>query len=84
MGPATVGLAAVQVNIFVSTIFASHEPGAVSWLNYAFRILYLPIGLFGVALGTIATSGPGAARGRRRHGGPARDAPRRALRCSRS
>jgi putative peptidoglycan lipid II flippase len=57
MAPATMGLAAVQVNIFVSTIFASHEPGAVSWLTYAFRILYLPIGVFGVALGTIATTG---------------------------
>ena len=57
MGPATVGLAAVQVNIFVNSIFASHEPGAVSWLDYAFRLLYLPIGLFGVALGTIATAG---------------------------
>jgi len=52
-----VGLAAVQVNIFVSTVFASHEPGAVSWLQYAFRILYLPIGVFGVAVGTVATSG---------------------------
>jgi putative peptidoglycan lipid II flippase len=57
MAPATVGLAAVQVNIFVNSRFASHEPGAVSWLDYAFRLLYLPIGLFGVALGTIATSG---------------------------
>lgn len=57
MVPATVGLAAVQVNIFVSSIYASHEPGAVSWLNYAFRILYLPIGIFGVAVGTIATTG---------------------------
>jgi putative peptidoglycan lipid II flippase len=57
MTPATLGLGAVQVNIFVSTIFASHEPGAVAWLQYAFRILYLPIGVFGVALGTIATTG---------------------------
>jgi putative peptidoglycan lipid II flippase len=57
MAPATMGLAAVQVNIFVNSYFASHEPGAVSWLNYAFRILYLPIGLFGVAVGTIATTG---------------------------
>jgi putative peptidoglycan lipid II flippase len=57
MAPATVGLAAVQVNIFVSTIFASHEDGAVAWLAYAFRILYLPIGIFGVAVGTVATSG---------------------------
>jgi putative peptidoglycan lipid II flippase len=57
MVPATVGLAAVQLNIFISSNFASHEQGAVSWLNYAFRILYLPIGIFGVAVGTIAGSG---------------------------
>src|SRR4029079_11394730 len=57
MAPATVGLAALQVNIFVRTVFASHEPGAVSWLQYAFRILYLPIGVFGVAVGTVATTG---------------------------
>jgi putative peptidoglycan lipid II flippase len=57
MAPATVGLAAVQVNIFVGTNFASAEPGAVAWLSYAFRILYLPIGIFGVAVGTVATTG---------------------------
>jgi len=57
MGPATIGLAAVQINIFISSRFASHEPGAVSWLMYAFRILYLPIGVFGVALGTVAAAG---------------------------
>jgi putative peptidoglycan lipid II flippase len=57
MAPATVGLAAVEVNILVNTIFASHEDGAVAWLGYAFRILYLPIGIFGVAVGTVATTG---------------------------
>jgi putative peptidoglycan lipid II flippase len=57
MAPATVGLAAVQINIFVNSFFASFEPGAVSWLTYAFRILYLPIGIFGVAAGTVAASG---------------------------
>jgi putative peptidoglycan lipid II flippase len=57
MAPATVGLAAVQVNIFVNTLFASFEPGAVSWLQYAFRLLYLPIGIFGVAVGTVVTTG---------------------------
>ncbi len=57
MAPATVGLAAVQLNLFISSRFASEEPGAVSWLTYAFRILYLPIGLFGVALGTVAATG---------------------------
>jgi putative peptidoglycan lipid II flippase len=57
MAPATVGLAAVEVNILVNTIFASHEDGAVAWLGYAFRILYLPIGIFGVAVGTVTTTG---------------------------
>ncbi len=57
MAPATVGLAAVQVNIFISSRYASEQSSAVSWLDYAFRLLYLPIGLFGVALGTIATAG---------------------------
>ena len=50
MLPATIGLAATQVNIFVNTYFATDIPGAVSWLNYAFRLMQLPIGLFGVAI----------------------------------
>ena len=55
MGPATIGLAAVQVNVFVNTVLATGEgTGAVSWLNYAFRLMYLPIGLFGVSIGTAA------------------------------
>ena len=54
MAPATVGLAATQVNIYVSSRFASTEPGAASWLYYAFRLLQLPIGMFGVAVGTVA------------------------------
>jgi putative peptidoglycan lipid II flippase len=56
MGPAVAGLAAVQVNIFVNTWFASSEPGAVSWLDYAFRFLQLPIGVFGVAISVVATT----------------------------
>ena len=54
MAPATIALAAVQINIFISSDFASTQPGAVAWLGYAFRLLYLPMGLFGVAVGTIA------------------------------
>lgn len=54
MAPATIALAAVQINIFVSSSYASTQPSAVAWLNYAFRLLYLPMGLFGVAVGTIA------------------------------
>jgi putative peptidoglycan lipid II flippase len=57
MGPAVVGLAAVQVNVFVNTQFAAAlGNGPVSNLNYAFRLFYLPIGLFGVALATVTTA----------------------------
>jgi putative peptidoglycan lipid II flippase len=55
MGPATIGLAAVQVNVAVNTFLAtSQEQGAVSWLQYAFRLMYLPIGVFGVSIATAA------------------------------
>ncbi len=56
MGPAVVGLAAVQVNVFVNTLFATTEKGGASWLNYAFRFMQLPIGVFGVAIATVATT----------------------------
>jgi putative peptidoglycan lipid II flippase len=55
MLPATIGLAATQLNIFVNTILASTlEQGSVSWLSYAFRLMQLPIGVFGVALATVS------------------------------
>ena len=53
MGPGTIGLAATQVNVFINTVLATREgTGAVSWLNYAFRLMYLPTGLFGVSIAT--------------------------------
>ncbi|MEP7116300.1 MAG: murein biosynthesis integral membrane protein MurJ [Acidobacteriota bacterium] len=56
MGPGIVGLAATQVNVFVNTVVATGEgTGAVSWLTYAFRVMYLPIGLFGVSIATATT-----------------------------
>lgn len=55
MLPATIGLSATQINIFVNTNFAaSCAEGSVSWLNYAFRMVQLPIGLFGVAFSIAA------------------------------
>ena len=64
MGPGTLGLAAVQINVFVNTYLATGQPqGAVSWLSYAFRLMYLPIGLFGVSIATAAL--PEIARQRR-------------------
>jgi putative peptidoglycan lipid II flippase len=53
MGPGTIGLAATQVNIFVTTLLATAQgTGAVSWLTFAFRLIYLPLGLFGVSIAT--------------------------------
>lgn len=56
MGPGTIGMAATQINVFVNTLLATREgTGAVSWLDFAFRVMYLPIGLFGVSIATAAT-----------------------------
>lgn len=55
MIPGTVGVAAVNINVLVNTLLATQqEQGAVSWLGYAFRLMYLPIGLFGVSIATAA------------------------------
>jgi putative peptidoglycan lipid II flippase len=48
-------LAAVQINVLINTMLATSQgEGAVSCLNYAFRIMYLPIGLFGLSIATAA------------------------------
>jgi len=54
MGPGTLGVAAVNINVLVNTYLAAAQQGAVSWLGYAFRLMYLPIGLFGVSIATAA------------------------------
>ncbi len=52
--PATVGLAAVQLNVIINTNLASRLPeGSISYLNYAFRLFQFPIGVFGVAIATV-------------------------------
>lgn len=57
MLPAVVGLAAVQINIIINTILASLLPtGSVAYLNYGFRLIQLPIGVFGVAIATVTTA----------------------------
>ncbi len=51
MLPMVLGLSAIQLSVFVNTYFASFcGEGAMSWLSYAFRVMYVPLGLFGVAL----------------------------------
>jgi putative peptidoglycan lipid II flippase len=54
MLPAAFGLAATQINILIDNQLASYlGNGPVSWLNYAFRLMQLPIGIFGVAIATV-------------------------------
>ena len=56
MLPAVAGLSALQLNVFINNFFASSlAVGALSWLNYAFRLFQFPVGVFGVALAVAAT-----------------------------
>src|ERR1700724_1689508 len=49
MGPATIAASAVQINVLVNSGFASKlGDGAMTWLNVAFRLMQLPLGIFGV------------------------------------
>ena len=53
--PVAIGLAGTRINVLVNTILVTPlAEGSVSWLNYAFRIMHLPLGLFGVAVGAVA------------------------------
>ncbi|MBV8804094.1 MAG: murein biosynthesis integral membrane protein MurJ, partial [Sinobacteraceae bacterium] len=55
MGPSVVAAATVQVNVLINSIFASQlGDGPTFWLAIAFRLMQLPLGIFGVALGTVA------------------------------
>jgi len=52
--PATIGSAGTQLALFADTIIASLLPaGAISALYYADRIDQLPIGVIGIAVGTV-------------------------------
>ncbi|MCF8473799.1 MAG: murein biosynthesis integral membrane protein MurJ [Emcibacter sp.] len=54
MMPAALGAGVIQINLMVDMIIASHLPeGSISFLFYADRINQLPIGVIGVALGTV-------------------------------
>jgi putative peptidoglycan lipid II flippase len=54
LGPATVGSAGLQIALFADTIIASFlSAGALSALYYADRLNQLPIGVIGIAAGTV-------------------------------
>ena len=52
-GVASAGGVVMQVNLVIDLVLASLLPvGAVSWLYFADRVAQLPLGIFGIALGT--------------------------------
>jgi putative peptidoglycan lipid II flippase len=54
MGPSVIAASTTQFNVLINSIFASGlEDGAIFWLAAAFRLMQLPLGIFGVALGTV-------------------------------
>lgn len=51
LGIGTVGIAATQINILITTILATGtQLGAVSWLTYAFRLFQFPVGILSVSI----------------------------------
>ncbi|MHB8254922.1 MAG: murein biosynthesis integral membrane protein MurJ [Acidiferrobacter sp.] len=54
MVPGIFGSSIAQINLVVDTVLASFlATGSISWLYYANRLLEFPLGIFGVALGTV-------------------------------
>ncbi|MDB6453858.1 murein biosynthesis integral membrane protein MurJ [Falsirhodobacter sp. 20TX0035] len=52
-GPAVLAGGVVQVNLLVGRQVASFTEGAVGWLSYADRLYQLPLGVVGIAIGTV-------------------------------
>lgn len=53
--PMILGLSASRINILVNTLLASLLiEGAMSYLNFAYRLMHFPLGVFAVAVGTVA------------------------------
>lgn len=54
MGPSVIAASTTQLNVLINSMFASTlGDGPIFWLAIAFRLMQLPLGLFGVALGTV-------------------------------
>ena len=52
-GPAVLAGGVVQINMLVGRQVASFTEGAVAWLSYADRLYQLPLGVVGIAIGTV-------------------------------
>ena len=54
MLPAVFGASIAQINLMINTLIASFlVTGSVSWLYYSDRLMEFPLGVFGVALGSV-------------------------------
>ena len=54
MGPSVIAGSTTQINVLINSVFASElGNGPTFWLTVAFRLMQLPLGIFGVALGTV-------------------------------
>ena len=54
MVPTLFGSSVAQVNLLINTMMASFlVGGSVTWLYYSDRLLEFPLGMFGVAIGTV-------------------------------
>jgi len=59
MAPAAVGAGIMQINLLADVIIAARmlPEGSVSWLFYADRLAQLPLGVIGIAVGTVLLPG---------------------------
>ncbi|HFC05082.1 MAG TPA: murein biosynthesis integral membrane protein MurJ, partial [Rhizobiales bacterium] len=51
--PGVIAGGIAQINLVISTAFASMQDGAAPWLYYADRVYQLPLGIIGVAIGIV-------------------------------
>ncbi|MDD8026832.1 MAG: murein biosynthesis integral membrane protein MurJ [Acidobacteriota bacterium] len=53
--PVAIGLSGSRISFFVNTMLISSLPQkSLTWLDSAYRIMHLPLGLFGIAIGAVA------------------------------
>jgi putative peptidoglycan lipid II flippase len=65
MAPALLGVSVAQISVLINTQIASHQGvGAVSWLDYASRLMEFPTAMLGVAVGAVLIPQLSAARAR--------------------
>jgi putative peptidoglycan lipid II flippase len=75
MAPAILGVSVAQISLVINTIFASFlQSGSVSWMYYADRLMELPTGVLGVALGHDSAAHAVETCGRQQHAGILRPA----------